>query len=147
MALLVILLAPVVAIAISAILLPRVFHMLAELLGRRLRRSSTTRRDLLLARVAAETKSFEAEHREKTKEDDDWEKIVPSQVGSAVNGGTADAEWSGIVGFFHPFWYALKSTTVVCVADTATATQEAAASESCGQPSEPPRSAGRMLSA
>jgi alpha-1,2-mannosyltransferase len=104
MAPLVILLAPVIAIAMSAILLPRVLHMLAELLGHRLRRSSTTRSELLLARVATETKNFEAEHRAQNKEDDDWEKIVPSQVGSAVNGGRADAEWSGIVGFFHPFW-------------------------------------------
>ena len=104
MALLMILLFLLAPAIIPVIFLPKTLHLLAELVGRRLRRSSTTRRELLLDRVATETKHFEAEHREKNKEDDDWEKIVPSPVGSAVNRAKADADWHGIVGFFHPFW-------------------------------------------
>jgi alpha-1,2-mannosyltransferase len=104
MALLVILLPLLVPAVISVVFLPKVLHLLAELLGHQIRRSSNTRRDLLLDRVATETKSFEAEHKEKSKEDDDWEKVVPSPIGSAVNVGKAGAEWRGIVGFFHPFW-------------------------------------------
>jgi alpha-1,2-mannosyltransferase len=104
MALLVILLSLLVPAVISVVFLPKVLHLLAELLGHQIRRSSNTRRDLLLDRVATETKSFEAEHKEKSKEDDDWEKVVPSPIGSAVNVGKAGAEWRGIVGFFHPFW-------------------------------------------
>jgi alpha-1,2-mannosyltransferase len=109
MALFVVLLSLLAPALISVVFLPKTLHLLAELVGSRLRRSSTTRRELLLDRVATETKNFEAEHKEKSKEDDDdWEKIVPSPIGSAVNGGKADADWKGIVGFFHPFWYALK---------------------------------------
>jgi len=108
MALLVILLSLLAPVLISVIFLSKTLHLLAELVGSRLRRFSTTRRELLLDRAAAETRNFEAEHKEKSREDDDWEKIVPSPIGSAVNGGKADADWSGLVGFFHPFWYALK---------------------------------------
>jgi alpha-1,2-mannosyltransferase len=104
MALLAIFLSLLLPAVISVIFLPKTLHLLAELVGHRLRHSSRTRRELLLDRVVAETKAFEAEHTEKSKEDDDWEKIVPSPLGSAVNGAKADADWNGIVGFFHPFW-------------------------------------------
>jgi alpha-1,2-mannosyltransferase len=102
------LLSLLVAAAISAVFIPKTLHLLAELVGRRLRHSSSTRRELLLDRVATETRAFEAEDASKSKEDDDWEKIVPSPVGSAVHRGQAGAEWNGIVGFFHPFWWATK---------------------------------------
>jgi alpha-1,2-mannosyltransferase len=104
MALLAIFLSLLLPAVISVIFLSKTLHLLAELVGHRLRHSSRTRRELLLDRVVAETKAFEAEHTEKSKEDDDWEKIVPSPLGSAVNGAKADADWNGIVGFFHPFW-------------------------------------------
>jgi hypothetical protein len=104
MALLVMLLSLLLTAAISVVLLPKTLHLLAELFGRRLRHSSRTRRELLLDRVAAETRAFDA-NTATSKEDDDWEKIVPSPSGSAVIGGRAGAEWNGIVGFFHPFWW------------------------------------------
>ena len=107
MALLAFLLSLFLSIVVALVLLPKTLHLLAELIGNRLRQSSRTRRELLLDRVATETKAFEAEHKVKGKDDDDWEKILPSQAGSAVNGGKADADWNGIVGFFHPFWYAI----------------------------------------
>jgi alpha-1,2-mannosyltransferase len=76
-----------------------------QVLGSYLRRSSLTRRELLLARVAKEQRDHDAKHgSEKNREDDEWEEVETSMVGSAVNGGKADKDWSGIVGFFHPFW-------------------------------------------
>jgi alpha-1,2-mannosyltransferase len=108
MALLVMLLSLLLTAAISVVLLPKSLHLLAELAGRRLRHSSRTRRELLLDRVAAETRAFEAEDSTKSREDDDWEKIVPSPIGSAGSVGQAGAEWNGIVGFFHPFWWVVK---------------------------------------
>jgi alpha-1,2-mannosyltransferase len=99
-------------ILLSAILLPKLVHLAAEVVGRHLRRSSNTRRELLLARVASEAKAFEAEHSEKSRDDDDWEKVGSSPVGSAINGAKADEEWDGIVGFFHPFWYERSSLRV-----------------------------------
>ncbi|KAH7085127.1 hypothetical protein BKA63DRAFT_559773 [Paraphoma chrysanthemicola] len=134
MAFLVLLLSLVVPLVITVIFLPYTLHVLAKLVGNRLRQSSRTRRELLLDRVASETRAFEAEHREKSTEDDDWENITPAPTGTAVNGGKADADWKGIVGFFHPFcnaggggervlWAAIRATQkrwpeAVCVVYT-----------------------------
>lgn len=105
MALLLILLSLLSPVLLAVIFLPTTLHLLAKLVGKRLHRSSNTRRELLLARVAKETKQFEAERQNSGKDDDDWEKISPSSAGSAVTrGAKVDSEWDGIVGFFHPFW-------------------------------------------
>jgi alpha-1,2-mannosyltransferase len=97
------LLLPVIA---SVIFLPRFLRFGAELLGHQLRRSSRTRRELLLARVVSETKAYEAEQRNKKKEDDDWEEVGNTDTSSKSDVGKAESEWDGIVGFLHPFWYA-----------------------------------------
>ncbi|KAF2035490.1 UDP-Glycosyltransferase/glycogen phosphorylase [Setomelanomma holmii] len=134
MALLLILLSFLVPFFLAVVFLPTTLHVLAQLVGNRLRQSSGTRRELLLDRVEKETRAFEAEHSAKSKEDDDWEKIVPAPIGTAANGAKADADWSGIVGFFHPFcnaggggervlWAAIRATQkrwpeAVCVVYT-----------------------------
>lgn len=108
MTLLVILLSLLAPVLASVIFLPKTLRFLAELVGHHLRRSSRTRRELLLARVATESKNYVSEQSRNGKEDDDWEEIGNIAIGSAVNGGSAGSagsEWNGIVGFFHPFWY------------------------------------------
>ncbi|KAF1960260.1 alpha-1,2-mannosyltransferase ALG11 [Byssothecium circinans] len=122
-----------VPVAIAFFFLPQTFQYVEQFVG--LRRSSRTRRELLLARVASEQRAYEAEHKGKNeKEDEDWEEVETSMVGSAVNGGKADRDWSGIVGFFHPFcnaggggervlWAAIRATQkrwpeAVCVVYT-----------------------------
>jgi alpha-1,2-mannosyltransferase len=105
MVLLLIVLSLLAPVLIAVLFLPTTLQLFAKLVGNRLRRSSSTRRELLLARVAKETKQYEAERQNRSREDDDWENVVPSPADSTVNGGTADSEWDGIVGFFHPFWY------------------------------------------
>ncbi|KAL5415921.1 asparagine-linked glycosylation protein [Paraphaeosphaeria minitans] len=101
---------------------PSVLRNVGQVLGRYLRRSSLTRRELLLARVAKEQRDYDAKHKnQKSREDDEWEEVETSMVGSAANGGKADKDWSGIVGFFHPFcnaggggervlWAAIRAT-------------------------------------
>lgn len=89
----------------SIYLMPSTWPTIVRLVGNRMRRSSNTRRELLLARTATETRAHEAEHARSNKDDDDWEKIAPTVLGSARNGGKGDSEWAGVVGFFHPFWY------------------------------------------
>ena len=106
MSLLLIILSLLAPIIVSALFLPRILRLGAELLGHHLRRSSRTRRELLLARVASETRTLEAEQRNRKKEDDDWEQVGNAAAGGEANAGKADSEWDGIVGFFHPFWYA-----------------------------------------
>lgn len=95
----------VLSLAAGLYFFPSVLRNVGQLLGSYLRRSSHTRRELLLARVASEQQAYDAKRKnEKTREDDEWEEVETSMVGSAVNGGKADKDWSGIVGFFHPFW-------------------------------------------
>lgn len=36
---------------------------------------------------------------------DIWKKIEASIQGKLPKGDKTDKEWSGIIGFFHPFWY------------------------------------------
>lgn len=91
-------------VLLTFLFLPATLRFLAGLLGSYLRRSTQTRRDLLLERVAKEQQHYEANHEKHGRQEDDWEEIEGSMVGSAVNGGKADKDWRGIVGFFHPFW-------------------------------------------
>lgn len=104
MALLLISLSPLVSVLVSFLFFPRIVRFLTKHVGHYLRRSSRTRRELLLARVAAETKNYEAEH---TRIDDhDWEEIASVTTGDiASSSNKENKQWEGIVGFFHPFWY------------------------------------------
>lgn len=96
----------VVSILVSLVFTPRLLRFAGELLGRYLRRSSRTRRELLLARVAKEQRSYGASDDVKSRLQDERDQDGTEKEGSAVKGGKADKDWSGIVGFFHPFWYA-----------------------------------------
>lgn len=69
--------------------------------------------------MRAEEEEFQARGVEKSSpsttqaEDEDWEKVDTSSVGTAGNNHNNGQEkkrdecWNGIIGFFHPFWYAL----------------------------------------
>ncbi|KAJ4294490.1 asparagine-linked glycosylation protein [Kalmusia sp. IMI 367209] len=135
MAFFLIFLSLLLSVVVSLAFVPRTLRFAGELLGHYLRRSSRTRRELLLARVAKEQQAYDAKSKdEKSKGDDEWEEVETSMVGSAVNGGKADKDWSGIVGFFHPFcnaggggervlWAAIRATQkrwpeAVCVVYT-----------------------------
>ncbi|OCK99161.1 glycosyltransferase family 4 protein [Cenococcum geophilum 1.58] len=129
------LLSVLVSIIVSCIFLPKILSSLGESIGYYLRRTSRTRRELLLARVASEQRSYSSENIEtRSAEDDDWEEIEGYAAGTAANGGKADQDWKGIVGFFHPFcnaggggervlWAAIRATQkrwpdAVCVVYT-----------------------------
>lgn len=102
MALLLILSSLLVPVIFTLLFYPAIIRFLGAQAGHYLRRSSRTRRSLLLARVATESKNYEAKHAE--IEDYDWEEIASV----ATDGNAAkeqDKQWEGIVGFFHPFWY------------------------------------------
>lgn len=104
MSVLLILLSLLVPALVAALLLPKILYAVAELVGRHLRRCSRTRRELLLARVANETKAYEEELKKNKQEDVDWEQVGTTPPDSAVK----NSDWDGIVGFFHPFWYAWR---------------------------------------
>ena len=71
-----------------------------------LKRRTSTRKNAILRRVKVEEEAFQNFTRQSQRptEDDDWEQIESYGAASAKNGGQADDEWEGIVGFFHPFW-------------------------------------------
>lgn len=101
MALLLVVLSLLLSVVASFLLFPATVRFLGEQVGHYLRRSSRTRRELLLARVATESNKYEAEHAE--IEDHDWEEIA-SVATDGKAGSKGDQQWEGIVGFFHPFW-------------------------------------------
>jgi alpha-1,2-mannosyltransferase len=110
MSVLLVLLSLLAPALVTALFLSKTLHFVAALLGQHLRRSSRTRCELLLARVATETKAHEADVKNKKREDDDWEQVGTTPPGSAVKHGQMDSDWDGIVGFFHPFWYAWQAS-------------------------------------
>lgn len=108
--------------------LPVVFHLASHTVGATLGwylRRKTDGRRALIVRV---TEEQECEFRASTaakptggSSDDEWEKIDSSTAGTSRNGGKADRDWDGIVGFFHPFcnaggggervlWAAIRAT-------------------------------------
>lgn len=72
--------------------------------GRYLQRKTSARRKAIFLQARREEKNYELEPDSSPQLDDDWEKIEIYATGSAVNGGLANNDWEGIVGFFHPFW-------------------------------------------
>ncbi|CAL8582506.1 asparagine-linked glycosylation protein [Xanthoria parietina] len=87
-----------------------------------LRRRASSRKITILARVKLEEAQYQLSASQSPKTDDgEWEKVEKHTAGSANNGGEADDEWEGTIGFFHPFcnaggggervlWAAIKAT-------------------------------------
>ena len=83
-------------------------------MGWYLKRYASTRKRAILRRVKIEEEALQQYHKrnQRHQEDDDWERIESHGVASANNGGQADDDWEGIVGFFHPFWFAILNPCV-----------------------------------
>jgi alpha-1,2-mannosyltransferase len=97
MAVLLVVLSLLLIAAVDVLFFSHILRFFAGLVGRHLRRCSRTRRELLLARVANETRNFEASGKTRTKHGHGLEDVAPAPAPSG-------SEWKGIVGFFHPFW-------------------------------------------
>lgn len=91
-----------ISVLISVLFFPSIVRFLAAQVGHSLRRSSRSRRELLLARVATEAKKYEVEAPE--TDNHDWDEIAAVATGGKEGSSKADEQWEGIVGFFHPFW-------------------------------------------
>ena len=93
--------------------------LLRNLLAWYLRRKAAARRTLALAHVKIEEGQFQLAERHSPKSDEgEWEKVEGYASGSAANGGQAEDEWEGVVGFFHPFWQAETPTLLMNRVDT-----------------------------
>ncbi|KAL8785365.1 MAG: hypothetical protein Q9213_003430 [Squamulea squamosa] len=96
--------------------------LLRTTVGWYLRRRTAARRSSIIARVKIDEAQFQLSVSQSSRSDDgEWEKIEKHAAGSARNGGEADDEMEGLVGFFHPFcnaggggervlWAAIKAT-------------------------------------
>lgn len=125
----------IIAIAATSVLLPTIPLSLLRLVlrgvGWFIQKRTRSRREFIISRVRADEEEFQAKRDSSASgksssstsqtEDEDWEKVDTSlAVGNNGNGhreknrqrkaqgqGSKDQDWDGIVGFFHPFWYAL----------------------------------------
>lgn len=112
--------------AATTFLLPQVvgsvFGVLFRSLGWLIRRRTRSRREHVIARARSEEVEYKAPRPKASEnslarsqvEDEDWEKVDSSgganttgssDTDSRTKNGTSEAdEWSGVIGFFHPFW-------------------------------------------
>lgn len=92
--------------AAAACLTTFMFMNLAKAAGWHLRRRTRSRRQMILTQVKAEQKAYSlSKGRPSPKSDDeDWEKVESQVSWETKSGVKVNEEWSGIIGFFHPFW-------------------------------------------
>jgi alpha-1,2-mannosyltransferase len=103
-------------------LIPGIIRLAGRAAGLRLSRNTKARKDIILINAKREDDDYhEKEHVAPKVEDTDWVEVESHPVGWAPNGGTAQNDWTGIVGFLHPFcnaggggervlWAAIKAT-------------------------------------
>lgn len=88
-----------VAVTITIFLLPVLAYVFARLSlyiwGRYLVAQSRDRRDILRALFKRDLDL--GSHENSTEVDNGWDRIDPPS-------GSNQENWSGIIGFFHPFW-------------------------------------------
>jgi len=85
---------------------PKLLFYVGGTFGYYLRKKTEGRRARILETVEKDEKEF-AEKGER-RDSEEWESVDAYAVGTARNGEKGDKEWDGIVGFFHPFWWALQ---------------------------------------
>jgi len=92
---------PALAMAplLTLIVVPWVVSKVCRVMGWYLRRKTEGRRAHLVELMEDDDAKYGD-----GEDQDGWESIDAQGLGSAKNGGKAEREWDGIVGFFHPFW-------------------------------------------
>lgn len=87
---------------------PKILFWLGGTLGYYLRKKTAGRKAQVLELVEQDEAAWIKEGKEKgeRRDSDEWESVDAYAAGSAKNGEKGEEEWDGIVGFFHPFWFA-----------------------------------------
>jgi hypothetical protein len=94
---------------LTVLLGPRIVTAASRTVGWYLRRKTAGRRAQILERVEGDEKALAEDQSARRDSDEEWENVESYAAGTARNGEKADKEWDGIIGFFHPFWYASLS--------------------------------------
>jgi alpha-1,2-mannosyltransferase len=84
-----------------------ILRFLLRVVGNRLRRKTSGKRDVIFQRVRTEKRQLQSDLPATSKrDDDDWERVESSAAGTARNGDSyRERDFEGVIGFFHPFWY------------------------------------------
>lgn len=118
-------------------------------LGWSIQRRTADRRQAILDRVRVEREDFDSKRDKRTSkssEDEEWEKVDDTAPGTPPKGKGTEDDWDGIVGFFHPFWYAYDDRRYpVRLLTLATATQVEEGNVYFGRPSMRRRNDGPRL--
>jgi alpha-1,2-mannosyltransferase len=88
---------------------PRIIASASRTVGWYLRRKTAGRRAQIFEHIEGEEKELAEDQSVRRDSDEEWENVESYAAGTAKNAEKADKEWDGIVGFFHPFWYASLS--------------------------------------
>jgi hypothetical protein len=106
----------------TLLLLPKLgsysFGFLLRTYGWSIQRRTKDRTEAILARVRADREDFDSKQVNKTSrssEDEEWEKVDNAASGTPTKGKAAEDNWDGIIGFFHPFWYAMMILKGACL--------------------------------
>lgn len=98
--------AVVACIPMTLILLgPKLLFYVGGWFGYYLKKKTAGRKAQILEMVEADEKEFLAKGGDRQEDCEEWETVEAYTTGTSKNGETAEREWDGIVGFFHPFWY------------------------------------------
>ena len=98
----------------TVIAAPFIIRLVGQTIGWYLRRRTSGRRELIFARVKVEEDDYRSKERKSPKsEDEGWERIESHGDHVESTGANAHAEWKGVIGFFHPFWYYIPSQGVL----------------------------------
>jgi alpha-1,2-mannosyltransferase len=95
-----------VLLACALLSAPFVIPLAFRCLGSVLRRRSNGRRALLRARVELEEDAYRAQkaRQSKSEDEEDWERVESYAAGLSRSSASAESDWDGVIGFFHPFW-------------------------------------------
>lgn len=99
-------------LVLSLAFVPFLIRIACRLLGKLILYRNEHKRTRLLDetdRLEQEASPVRKRDELKDRSDEDWERVDFS-VPSTGNGQKPRPEWRGIIGFFHPFWYALWCT-------------------------------------
>lgn len=162
----------VLVLTATAVLLPKLTGTLLGLIfrgvGCLIWRRTRTRREYVIARARSEEEELRAPRPKASTaslsrngvDDEDWEKVDssgPSGVQTATSSESSSSAgdnpsssdtWDGIIGFFHPFWYGIRTPHVLHTVLTRTIAMLAVVvNECCGKQSAQPKGVGRRQSA
>lgn len=87
---------------------PIAWRLVGRVLGFLLTKKTEGRRSVLVSAMDEENDKWAQEHADsKSSSSDEWEKVAGAEAAVAEKLKDKTKDWDGIIGFFHPFWYAM----------------------------------------